>query len=187
MAGYRKGTRGYAIHSPVMRQQDINKTVEFLSKFEPGFLPYPVFEQIARLVALPIIEFIPLRQHNKGVEVLLIRRPDSDPLWPNELHTPGTVIRATDSVVEGEKWSAFERILREEMNDTLVGDPHYVGSIMHKSKRGTEQAQVYWLEVLGEAMAGKFYPIDNLPKQFMDSQRNFVAQAAKSYITYLSV
>jgi hypothetical protein len=118
-----------------MNTSFIEQTASMLSKFEPGFLPYPVFEQIARLVALPIVEFIPLRLKDNKVEVLLIDRDKDDPYWPNMLHTPGTVIRSTDLNQKHINWLAFERILGDELNDTKISSPHYVGSILHQSNR----------------------------------------------------
>ena len=154
--------------------------VELLKELEAGFLPYEVFVQIARLVVLSIIEFVPLRlNEDGGIEVLLLSRGKDDPIWPNELHVPGTVIRPTDT--EGSIYQAFDRILKDELKGTKVSDPHYVGSNLHKSKRGLEQAQVYWVEVLGEPREGKFYPVADLPEDLMKSQRNFIKQAAKSF------
>ena len=42
-------------------QKDINSTADLLSRLEPGFLPIEVFNQISRLVRLPIVLAIPLK------------------------------------------------------------------------------------------------------------------------------
>lgn len=65
--------------------------------------------------------------------------------------------------------------------DTKISRPMYVGSIFHESKRGAEQAQLYWVEVEGEPMVGSFYPINNLPTDLMESQRLFIQQAAQHF------
>jgi hypothetical protein len=166
-----------------MTHEDIQTTADLLKRLQPGFLPYPIFEQVARLVALPIVEFIPLRKGLDGAtEVLLVARDADDPFWPNMLHTPGTVVRATD-LHKGDQddWQAFERILKDEMKGTKVGPPQYVGSIFHDSKRGAELAQIYWVEVLEEARVGVFYDITALPMQLMDSQIAFIVQAAADF------
>lgn len=161
------------------KQED--QLAELLKGLEPGFLPYEIFKQIARLVVLPIIEFVPLRENNEGqVEVLLLRRAQDDDIFPGEQHTPGTVIRPTDRV--GNIFEAFDRILKEELKSTAVGPPYFVGSIFNESKRGKEQAQVYWVEVLGAPKVGTFYQIDSLPETFMSSQKKFVDQAARSFM-----
>lgn len=165
-----------------MDDEKVKEAAELLSKLEPGFLPYPVFEQVARLVALPILEFIPLRRSDGSTEVLLLERPVDDPLWPGALHTPGTVIRATDlHTGERENWLAFERILRDELKGTAVGRPNYVGSILHQSKRGVEQAQLYWVEVTGEPKVGTFFPADRLPERLIASQQKFIAEAVRHF------
>lgn len=165
-----------------MSEEEIQVTANFLKKLQPGFLPYPIFEQIARLVALPIVEFVPLRKNNDKNEVLLIERPADDALWPGMLHTPGTVIRATDLHKGGEEnWEAFRRILDDELQGTKVGSPHYVGSIFHQSKRGAEQAQLYWVEVQGEPNVGTFYDVNKLPGSLIESQLAFIREASRHY------
>jgi hypothetical protein len=164
-----------------MTDDEIQQAADLLKRFEPGFLPYPIFEQIARLVALPIVEFIPLRRSVQGIEVLLIARPDDDALWPGLLHTPGTVVRATDFGTDQKLWPPFSRIIHEELQSTDLGAPEYVGSTLNKSKRGVEQSQLYWVEVMGVPKVGKFYPVDNLPDSLMDSQINFIQEAVRNF------
>lgn len=159
----------------------IKQTADLLKQLSPGFLPYPIFAEIARIVTLPIIEFIPLRKRGGVIEVLLLERPQNDPLWPGAKHTPGTVIRATDLGPSGAKWAAFERILNEELKGTAVSEPYFVGSILHESKRGTEQAQLYWVEVLAKPKVGDFYPVSSLPPEFIESQRSFLLAALRSF------
>jgi hypothetical protein len=166
-----------------MDDNEINQTASMLTKLDPGFLPYPIFEQIARLVALPIVEVIPLRLIEESTEVLLIERSADDPLWPNALHTPGTVIRATDvHKKEQEHWEAFRRIAEDELKGTSVGPPQYLGTQLHASKRGVEQAQLYWVEVLGLPTTGRFFDTKQLPDQLIPSQLDFIRLAAQDFI-----
>lgn len=165
-----------------MNTDDIIKTATSLKQLEPGFLPYPIFEQIARLIALPILEVIPLRVSAGVVEVLLIARPDDDPFWPCMLHTPGTVIRATDiNDDHNSNWPAYERIINDELKATKVGLPHYAGSQLHNSKRGVEQAQIYWVEVDGKPAVGEFYDVSKLPNSLIDYQLAFIGLAVANY------
>src|SRR5580704_17304344 len=94
-----------------MDDNEVNQTTNLLKKLEPGFQPYPIFEQIARIVVLPIVELIPLRMHNGTLQVLLIQRAADDEYWPNLWHTPGTVVRSTD-LPNGQQtnWPAYERL-----------------------------------------------------------------------------
>ena len=164
-----------------LSQADQEQLVSLLKKLKPGFLPLDIFIELARLTVLSIIEFVPLRLNKKGeAEILLLSRGSDDLIWPNELHVPGTVVRPTDN--EGNIYLAFERILKDELNGTPVSTPHYVGSNLHKSKRGAEQAQIYWVEVVGEPVVGKFYPLDKLPVRVMQSQVNFIQLAGKNFL-----
>lgn len=168
-----------------MDENEISQTTDLLKKLEPGFQPYPIFEQIARLIALPVVELIPLRLHDGAVQVLLIQRAPDDPYWPNLWHTPGTIVRATDLPNgQGTNWPAFERLFHDELKGTKVGDPQFVGSLLHKSKRGVEQAQIYWVEVKDEPPVGTFYPIDSLPLSVIESQKAFIQEAARNFQAY---
>ncbi len=168
-----------------MGDDEIEKLVSLLSKLEPGFVPYPIFVEISRIVALPILEVIPLRLNNNAVEVLLLEREETDAIWAGILHTPGTVIRATDKPKhKGDNWPALQRIFDDELKNSKISHPYYVGSIFHESKRGAEQAQLYWVEVLGEPMVGSFYKVDDLPPITMTSQIDFIRQAANSFVIY---
>lgn len=162
---------------------EISQLTALLKRLEPGFVPYPIFEQIARIAALPVVEVIPLRLNQNGeAEVLLIDRGPNDPLWPNLLHTPGTIVRASDMHFgETHDHKAFERIFQDELKGTAVGKPHHFGDMFHKSKRGAEQAQLYWVEVTGEPSVGAFYPTNDLPNTLIDSQIAFITQAANHF------
>lgn len=168
-------------------EEETQAVARLLQKFRPGFVPYPIFEQIARIMALPILEIIPLRvQENGAVEVLLIERPAHDTLFAGMLHTPGTVIRATDLNKDRSyhAWPALQRIKDDELSGTDISDPYYVGSMLHASKRGVEQAQLYWVEVMGVPAVGSFYPVDDLPDATMASQIDFIMQASDSFRRY---
>lgn len=162
-----------------MNKAEEKQLVSLLKKLPAGFLPLDIFIEIARLTTLSIIEFVPFRNINGYTEILLLRRDSDDTLWPNELHTPGTVIRPTD--LDSNDHLAFHRILDEELGGTKVSEPIYVGSNLHKSRRGAEQAQIFWVEVLDEPKVGNFYRIDRLPSNMMESQMGFVKLAADSF------
>ena len=159
--------------------QSLRQVVTLLKKYEPGFLPYDLFVQLARLTVLSIIEFVPVRIKDGKVQILLLDRGPKDPIWPNTLHTPGTVIRPTDT---SEDFShVFDRIISDELQDTKAGEPVYVDNILHQSTRGTEQAQVFWVELFEEPKIGTFYDYDNLPTHTMESQLDFIALAATHF------
>lgn len=162
-----------------LSNQETEQLLALLQKYEPGFLPFPVFRAITRLVVTPIIELVPLRKTSEDkIEVLLLARGPDDPIWPNEMHTPGTVIRTYDFK---NKTQPFNRIINDELRGTKVKDPVFVTNILGESKRGIEQAQIFYAEVVGEPKIGQFFPVDALPEQIMESQISFIEAAAIAF------
>ncbi len=160
--------------------EEINLVSKILSRFQPGQLPLDVFIEVARLTVTPIIEVVPLRRNAEGViEVLLIRREDSDPIWAGLLHTPGTVVRANDKDINN--GDAFGRILNGELGGIQTSEPRFVKTILHKVKRGMEQAQIFWVEVKDEPLKGKFYPATKLPEATVATQIDFIMAAVEDF------
>ncbi len=157
--------------------EELNQAVAILHKFPPGFLPFNLFLQIARLVMLPTYELVPLRQTGGGVEVLLLKRMPDDPLWPGQLHIPGTVMRATDNSLE----AAYNRIKQDELHNTSLSQAVYVKDELHKSKRGSEFAKIYWAKVEAEPKIGTFYQVNNLPSILIEGQAEFIQSAAEHF------
>ncbi len=164
---------------------EINQIADLLARIEQGFLPFPIFRQIARLAVFSIVEVVPMRLNaSGGVEVLLLKRgeekQDWPELWPGILHTPGTVIRPTDEL--GSYKDAFARILHDELHDVrLAGEPIYIKNLLHHNKRGTESAQVFIAEVIDEPIVGEFYAADRLPSNIMLSQLDFIPAAVEAF------
>ena len=164
-----------------LTSEEVDAVANVLKRLKPGFLPLPIFLEVARLTVTPIVEVVPLRLGSGGkVEVLLTQREGNDPTWAGLLHTPGTVVRASDE--EGGYKDAFKRIFEGELaGTTIIGEPVLVGGVLHKVKRGMEASQIYWAEVSGESRQGIFYPVDQLPENIIDAQVEFVRNAAKHY------
>ncbi|MBI5466905.1 MAG: hypothetical protein HY975_01670 [Candidatus Kerfeldbacteria bacterium] len=168
-------------HSP----EDESRVVEFLHKLEPGKLPFNVFHAVAGITVTPIIEVVPLRRHNGTIEVLLFTREASDPVWGGLLHTPGTVVRASDR--QGSFADAFDRILKGEMAGvSVIGQPTFVETRFHQVKRGRELAMVYWVTVAEAGHGrGSWYQVEALPATIVDTQREFIATAAAHFQQHL--
>lgn len=160
--------------------EEITAAARVLSKLHPGLLPLPIFLETTRLTVSSIVEVVPLRKRGDSVEVLLTKRDSDDPNWPGMLHTPGTVVRPTDE--EGSYASAFERILGGELASVkLTGEPQYVDSVLHKVKRGMEDAKIFFVEVRGEPTTGAFYNVQALPENVVDTQIDFIHMAAQKF------
>ena len=159
---------------------EIANLADLLARLEPGFLPFKIFHQIARLVTMPIVELVPLRVMDRGnVQVLLLKREADDPVWPNQLHVPGTVIRSSDT--SGSFADPLQRVITKELAGTRTSEPTFVKSILHHSGRGMEASQIFWVEVQGEPREGTFYDADALPPNIVRSQLDFIPDAVADF------
>ncbi len=156
--------------------RDIQLAADILSKLEPGFLPLPIFHEIMRLTMTPILEVVPLRRKEKGIEILLLKRADNDPIWPNMLHTPGTVLRSTDTLD-----SAFSRLLKTELGGVKSSQPVFVTNTLHHSGRGMEASLIYFINIESKVVAGQFYDINQLPDSLVKTQLDFIPIAIEAY------
>ncbi|MGF7229342.1 MAG: hypothetical protein ACQR33_05160 [Candidatus Saccharibacteria bacterium] len=162
---------------------ELQQAVEILAKFEPGYLPFPLFMAIARLVVFAIIEVVPVRRAADGtVEVLLTQRPDDDPLWPSMWHNPGVVVLASDT--PGSYKDPYQRVARELGAPTGFPDPIFVGLSFHKTRRGTDAAMIHYLELPKdfEPVHGKFFAADALPGDIIESNEPLIRSAIAAYI-----
>lgn len=156
-----------------MTPEDAEHAGKLLAKLEPGYMPKPVFDQITRIACMPILEIVPVRRGANGTEVLLLQRPVDDPVWPGELHTPGTVIRGSDRSLQ----DAIDRVIHDELGNVPAGELQFATTCMHHSGRGMEIAQVYVLEIFDEPRKGSWHDAHALPDTFVTSQLDFVPQA----------
>ncbi len=162
---------------------EIQQVVASLAKCQRGQLPLPIFIAIAQLTVSPILEMVPVRMTSDSiVQVLLVQREATDPIWPNALHVPGTVIRSSDQ--EGSFDDALNRILKGELAGTTTTDqPQFVELIFHEVKRGRELSQIYYVELAGEPKTGTFYNANELPSSVPESQLTFIGNAVTAYKT----
>ncbi|HUC88281.1 MAG TPA: hypothetical protein VMR95_03990 [Candidatus Binatia bacterium] len=161
-----------------MTDKDVDITTSLLKQLEPGFLPYDIFIEFARLAVLSIVEVVPFRYSNGAVEVLLLKRRKDDAIWPNKLHNPGTVVRPTDASLTEE---AFSRIVNDELNGTKISEPQFVKNLFRTTIRGKENVQLFWVEVLDAPKEGSFYSVDNLPDNLIAAQAELILTAAQYF------
>jgi len=163
-----------------MTTEEINNLVTLLNKLKPGVLPEDVFIAIARLIVLPAVEFIPLRITDGKMQVFLTRRSPNDPIWPNKLHTPGTIIRPTDTSLE----DAVARLLKDEfeITDTTSVRPIFIGcSVEFNNDRGTGLCIEHLVEFDEVPSTGEYYDIESLPDDFLEFQRDMVQRAVTKF------
>jgi hypothetical protein len=137
-------------------------------------------------VASPIVEVVPLRRLPNGtIQILLLARELDDPVWPGQLHIPGTVIRASDTA--GSFDGPLQRVLSKELTGVQVTKPVFVQSTLHHSGRGMEASQIFWVEVQSDQPAvGTFYDTDHLPASLIKSQLDFIPDVVTQFKKYQS-
>lgn len=166
-----------------MSVQSPTEVAEALHGLEPGFLPFPIFTEVARLVVTPCLELVCFRVGPDGtIQVLLTKRGADDPNWPNQLHSPGTVIRATDVNDDGTFSSAIGRIVRQELGDMeLRTAPKLVTHLFHHVKRGVEIGFVHWVVVGSAPDHCEFYDVTALPDNLIEHHYKVIATALSGY------
>lgn len=156
--------------------KEISMAVNILKKIDPGFLPLELFIEFARLYVTPIIEIVPIRIDRRGeIRIILLKRDKSDPIWPGQLHTPGTVLRTSDK--NGNLNDAFLRILKNELKLNKNIDPSkliFVDYIYHEVLRGKELALVFLFEYSNKPARCKEYNAEKLPANLVTTQIDFI-------------
>lgn len=162
------GTTRSSKYNSCHMDTELSQAVDYLKSLPAGRLPKEIFLQFARLMVVPVIELVPVRLGNDGTaEVLLVQRPADDPVWPSMWHVPGTVIRTTDKMDAGNDYDQpLERLLGPEgelAGIKTVGKPVEIETERRRVARGDELAVIHYIEVQGEATAGRFFALDEYP------------------------
>jgi hypothetical protein len=162
-----------------MTDEEIVSLCRLLAKCQPGELPIEIFNEIARLTVSLAIEFIPLRYNGQQIEVLLIPRPTGDPIWPGMVHTPGTILRPTDTSFE----DAFNRLFNDELGIADKPNLLFNGFNLGTGLRGSTLSLEYIINLNQPPRNGTYYPYSNLPNNFIAEQKGLVDRAVKRFQT----
>lgn len=166
-------------------EQEIAQATEVLSRLTKGFLPFPLFLQVTRLMTTPTMEVAPIRMRGDEPEVFLTQRPVDDPYWPNGWHIPGTVIRSTD---EPESFkSGFDRVLRDELGPAFsyVNQPVFVGMKFWDVLRGRELDMLHFVDVEvdeSRPLPGKFFTLDELPETSLAHHKIMIPEIIEAFM-----
>lgn len=163
----------------MMNQDEIKQAEALLSKLEPGYLPELLFHQFTRLSVTGILELVPLRKSSFGnIEVLIRRREEDDPHWPNMLHTPGTVLRPTDS---DDYSNALDRVFMEIDRNSFNYSISQIYTIFRSVNRGKELAVVFATEITDTKETDIWIPLEDIDSKIVDTQVEFVKKAAEVF------
>ena len=151
-----------------------NKTlIESLGKLQPGNIPLDIFNAIAKLMVMPVVEIVIKNNRN---QIFLLQRPSDDKFWPNQYHVPGKIITPNDKNIEIADIvkNVFIKLGFSENQIT----PIFVASKLCIVERGAEIALIYKIEVTDENVPnGLFYDSDNLPADMITGHHDFIKLA----------
>ena len=157
---------------PPLPPEQLAACVKALEQLEPGFLPLEVFNAIARLVRLPTVQLIPIKE-GPPLSIGIVKRDAEEAWWPNVWHFAGTVLRSTDTIE-----SAIERLKEKELQLENSSPPVFRGVSVHHSTRGAEAVLIYTIADCSfkDSEAVGWFPANELPENFLESEKNVLAK-----------
>lgn len=181
-------TVGLESHLPSQEQV----VAYFASLEQDELIPYDVFHVLAKRLTQATVEMVPVRTTTEGkAQVLLTQRPAGDP-WEHQWHVPGTILLGRDNIDHPKDYSAaFSRILGDngELKTGVkpLAEPVEFATERRKTRRGPELAVIFWVEVEGEPIVGRFFDIDSFPKNIpepgvIDHHQDFIPRVVEHYV-----
>lgn len=158
--------------SPVPQEipEDALRALEAIDPRKP--LSPNLFGAIARIVASIAVETVALRERDGRIEVFMTRRSSDDPAYPNELHSPGSILRS------GENFgNVMDRLVVREFH-VPIARSSYVDEIFVDEVRGWFNNRIFVVILAGEPDGGGWYPVDQLPDDTVDFHRSTVIPMA---------
>ena len=143
-----------------VNNDQLNISVDALSKLKPGLLPKEIFYAVARLVVTPTYVVIPLYNHSDGLMVHLTPRSADDFDFPNMLHPVGKIILASDITLN----DTFKRLWEKELCGAKISKgPVFVDIVYDEIPRGKEISLIHWALLDEKPHTGDLYNADKLP------------------------
>lgn len=146
-----------------------NLTVLLLKKYQQrtGVLPLRYWHLIVRLAPVAAVELIVSRGEGADREILLLRRSSMDPIWPSQMHFPGSVIRNNHDSLE----DAFKRVAGEIGLTSFSSPPEFAGIDICPSERN-QVVSICYIHKADDFVpsVGGFYRCDSLPDDMIKYQ-----------------
>lgn len=160
-----------------LTEEEDKLLIQLLSKVD-GYLSRELFSVVVNKFVTSGVETVILQKKNDTTEILLIRRDQDDPVWPNMLHSPGSVLRSYDLTYN----DAFTRIENDEIHTRFIKTPQLIAVNHSKSKRGMENSMIFICQIDENSNhTGSFYNVDDLPKDLIQEQIKFIKFAVKAF------
>jgi hypothetical protein len=136
------------------------EVTEYLESLEPGKMPENVWLQGLRLNAAVTFEAIPYRITDGKIQIYMLKRPATDPLFSNMFHTPGTMCRGNDNTLD----DAFNRLKTDELSELKIDRPEQIETFYRVSPRGKEAVFMHLVKVFEGGNPENWYDADNIPQ-----------------------
>jgi len=162
---------------------DPNEIGEYIRSFKGQLLPEPVFNALAETMALPYVELVIFNAHTRHQQqVLLTRRGENDPYFPNLWHVPGTLLRSSDVTFRGtDLGAAIKRLLDDELQGLEVEHLTFSGFHFHKVARGVGLSLVLVALAKGKPKVGQYHRVNHLPDDMIQEQEAFIYKAVRDH------
>lgn len=157
---------------------DLDQLTTFLDRFEPGFLPKPLFEAVARITVTPTFVVVPLFRRKGQTRALLTRREDNDTHYAGLLHPPGKIILASDLSLN----AVFKRLIASELSHiTDISEPVFVDTFFDMICRGREVSLVHYVSICDPGEMLETVDCTNLPSDVISTDVLRIARAAAAF------
>lgn len=154
------------------KQQD--QTVSVIHKLERlKKIPQKIFDQFQKAFGGTSLEMVPIHIAENGkLSVFMVQRPDTDTYWSKEWHVPGTMVFPWDVfkyfIQDGisKAWDRLkEKEFMKEIPTHMIGE---AGTMHLGTRRGSETAKVHIAIIDDKLTQGRYFMIDDLPKDVID-------------------
>jgi hypothetical protein len=171
-------------------EQHAKKAAKHLAELEPGWQPYPLFKEAARLFTGATVEMIPVQRNPNGNhKVFLTKRPPEDEFWPDQWHIPGAVLLSGGEIKHGRDYGdAIDSIMNKELGGDLriVRGPLMLGPEHRPTPRGDEIAVIHWAEVEGQPDDGTPFDLSTVSQNppeggLVEGHDALIARVAQKY------
>lgn len=145
-------------------------------------IPNLVFDALLKVLPQVAIETLFVKRVDDKtptgrLDVLLTQRPEDDPNFPGQWHSPGSFIRRREQL-----YQVFKRILTRELGGTatiLCARP-LVPINFFNEPRGHTISWPWIIELEGNPEHGRWFPIDQLPRNLVKTHEQLIPVARQA-------